>query len=385
MSTAEIMTVEHPGVFILEELEARGWEQVDLAYILGMTVQQLNPILKGKHKITPDMAVALGDAFDVSPEFFLNLQKLYDLQLAKRPDPGVRTRANWVKTFPVREMIRRGWIQDTEADLLDLQMMRFFNTNSVQDIPFIGDGEVYKHAAKKTGYDEITPVQLVWLHRVRVIAQMMESPAYSKEKLLKALPDIRAHMNDKDDLAELPHLLWKCGVRLVVVEPLAGAKIDGVCTWLDDQPVIGISTLRNRMDNLCFVIRHEIEHILNEDGKRETYTHVDNFDDDRDVNQMPDEEKRADEAAAEFLIPQQKLTSFMARKGKFISEKDVMAFAARHHIHPSIVIGQIQRRRYNAGDERAFAWLRKHLSGIRNYFMDWDYRDGWGYVAPVGL
>ena len=384
MSTAEIMTVEHPGVFILEELEARGWEQVDLAYILGMTVQQLNPILKGKHKITPDMAVALGDAFDVSPEFFLNLQKLYDLQSAKRPDPGVRTRANWVNTFPVREMIRRGWIENTSADLLDLQMMRFFNKNNLNDIPFVGDGEVHRHAAKKTGYD-ITPIQCVWLHRVRVIAQTMECPPYSKDKLIKALPHIRAHMNDIEDLAEIPHLLWECGVRFVVVEPLAGGKIDGVCTWLGDAPVIGISTRQNRMDNLCFVIRHEIEHILNEDGKHETYTHVDSFDDERDVSQLPDEEQRADDAAAEFLIPQQKLTSFMSRKGKFISEKDVIAFAARHHIHPSIVIGQIQRRRHDAGDERAFAWLRKRLIGIRDYFMDWEYRDGWGYVAPVGL
>jgi len=50
-----------------------------------------------------------------------------------------------------------------------------------------------------------------------------------------------------------------------------------------------------------------------------------------------------------------------------------------------VVIGQIQHRRHRAGDERAFAWLQKNLSSIRGYFMDWEYRDGWGYVAPVGL
>ncbi|NJO33294.1 MAG: HigA family addiction module antidote protein [Rhodospirillales bacterium] len=121
MSTADTRPVEHPGVFIREELVARGWDQVDLAYILDIKVQQLSPLLNGKRDITPDMAVALGDAFDVPADFFANLQKLYDLQKAKRPDPGVRTRASWVGTFPVREMIRRGWIEDTEADLLDLQ------------------------------------------------------------------------------------------------------------------------------------------------------------------------------------------------------------------------------------------------------------------------
>ena len=353
MSTLDTTTIEHPGVFIREELAARGWDQVDLAYILDIKVQQLSLLLNGRRNITPDMAVALGDAFDVPADFFANLQKHYDLQKAKRPDPGVRTRASWVSTFPVREMIRRGWIEDTEADLLDLQMMRFFKTKSVKDIPYIGDGEVHAHAAKKSDYEEVTPAQLVWLQRVRMIAQTMDCPGYSRDGLVEALPNIRAHMNDKEDLSEIPHILWKCGVRFAVVEPLCGSKIDGVCTWLDEQPVIGMSTRLNRPDNLCFVIRHEIEHILQEDGKQTCYSHVDVFEPDRDVDELPVEERRADEAAAEFLIPQAKLASFMNRKGKFISEKDVLAFSARHHIHPSIVIGQIQYRRHKAGNDRA--------------------------------
>jgi HTH-type transcriptional regulator/antitoxin HigA len=385
MSSAATMTVEHPSVFIREELEARGWSQVDLAYVLGISTQQLSPLLNGKRDISPDMAVALGDAFDVPADFFANLQKLYDLNKAKRPDPGVRTRANWVNTFPVREMIRRGWIEDTEPDLLDLQMMRFFNTNSVQDIPFVGRGDICAHAAKKSTYEEITPIQLVWLHRVRIIARTMDCPAYSKESLVRTLPELRAHMNDKDDLPAIPHILWKCGVRFIVVEPLDGSKIDGVCTWLDGQPVIGVSTRLNRMDNLCFVIRHEIEHVIQEDGKRAAYSHVDVFEPDRNFDELPKEEQRADSAAAEFLVPQDKLNSFMARKGKFISERDVLAFAARHHIHPAVVIGQVQRRRHQEGDDKAYGWLRKYLTGIRGYLLDWEYRDGWGHVASVGL
>ena len=224
MSSTASKPVEHPGVFIREELEARGWEQVDLAYVLGKSVQQLSPLLNGKRDISPDMAVSLGDAFDVPADFFANLQKLYDLQNAKRPDPGVRTRASWIRTFPIREMIRRGWIENTEADLLDLQMMRFFNTNSVEDIPFVGSGKVYAHAAKKSGYEEITPAQLVWLNRVRGIAQTMECPAFSRTSLIEALPSLRAHMNDKDDFSQIPHILWKCGVRFVLVEPLSSSK-----------------------------------------------------------------------------------------------------------------------------------------------------------------
>jgi len=385
MNNATDLHVDHPGVFIKDELEARGWDQSDLAFIVGTSLPQLNKILSGRGDITTNWAQLLAAAFDVNPQFFTNLQAMYDLQHAARPEPGIRIRASWLSAFPVREMIKRGWIEDTEADLLDLQMMRFFNVNDVHQIPHFG-GEHIAHAAKKSSYDEITPEQLVWLHRVRVIAQNMDCPAYDKSKLREALPDLRAHMLDSDDFGRIPYLLWDCGVRAVLVEPLKGSKIDGVCTWLDDQPVIGLSFRMDRPDNAFFVLRHEIEHVLQEDGKSADQIHVDVFEPERDVSELPDEEKRADAEAAEFLIPQDKLTSFMNRKGDFISERDVLAFAARHHIHPAIVVGQIQYRRYQeTQDNRAYAWLRKYLFKVHENFMGWEHRDGWGKIAEVGL
>lgn len=384
MAYASPPPVDHPGTFIEEELEARGWIQADLAYILGWDASQLNKLIKGVTKIMPDTAVALGDAFDMPAEFFMNLQKMHDLQNARQADPGVKTRATWVSIFPVREMIKRGWLEETEADLLDLQMMRFFDANRIEDIPLVGC-EAVAHAAKKTGYDEITGTQLVWLHRVRKIASSVAAPTYDRERLIETLPDIRAHMLDSDDFGEIPKLLWNCGVRIVFVQSLPGSKIDGVCTWLGDQPVIGLSLRLDRPDNLCFVLRHEIEHVLQEDGKETIYSHVDVFDPDRNEVDLPDEERRADDAAAEYLVPQEKLTSFMVRKGKWISETDVLAFSARHNIHPAIVIGQIQNRRHRSGDKRAFAFLRRYLTKVHEHFMSWPLRDGWDTVAKVGL
>lgn len=379
-----VRIIDHPGTFVLEEMEARDWSQQDLAYILGISASQLNSILKGKHGISSDMAVALGEAFDVSAGFFANLQKQYELQNAKSPNPGVRTRASWLSNFPIREMMKRGWIEKTDADLLDLQMMRFFDKNRVEDIPGVG-GEMMAYAAKKSDYEELTGNQLVWLHRVRKIAKAADSPTYDKAKLLEMLPEIRAHMFDADDFGEIPALLLACGVRVVFVQPLAGSHIDGVCTWLDGEPVIGLSLRLNRPDNLCFVLRHEIEHILQEDGKEATYSHIDVFDNERDLDSLPDEERRADDAAAEYLVPQDKLESFMRRKGKWISEDDVIAFSARHQIHPAVVIGQIQKYRHRKGDKRAYAFLRRYMTKIEEHFMDWPLRDGWGKVAEVGL
>lgn len=378
----KIASVDHPGTFITEELEARGWAQVDLAYILGMSVQQLNPLLNGKANITPDMAAALGDAFGMPAEFFANLQKLYDLHRVKPVDPGVRTRASWLEHFPVRDMIKRGWIEDTEPGLLELQMLRFFGKNRVEDIPFIGTGEIAAHAAKKSSaYDETTAIQYAWLHRVMTIAKMQEAPLYSEETLRKNLGRIRAHLLDKDDLIRIPEILRTCGIRFTLVEALPKSKIDGVCVWLDDQPAIGMTTRLDRLDNFAFVLRHELEHVLQGDGRDVSFAPVDEMEasDFAGDSDRPEEEKRANDAASEFCIPKAQLHSFLARKGQFISEQDVIGFAARLEIHPAVVVGQIQYKRQN------YAWLRKYQTGIRDYLMGWKYVDGWGRMVPTGL
>src|SRR6185437_16121890 len=128
------------------------------------------------------------------------------------------------------------------------------------DIPFIGDGKVMAHAAKKANYVETTPIQYAWLHRVKKVAERLEAPAYSEDALRESLLRIRAHMIDKDDLVRIPEILRDCGVRFALVEALPGSKIDGVCVWIDGQPAIGMTTRLDRLDNFCFVLRHEIEH-----------------------------------------------------------------------------------------------------------------------------
>ena len=380
MNDEAIASVDHPGTFIVEELEARGWTQVDLAYILGISAPQLNPILTGKQGISPDMAAAFGEAFDVPADFFANLQKQYDLFRAKKPDPGVRTRASWLTVFPVREMIKRGWIEDADPSLLDLQMKRFFGKNRVEDIPFVGSGDVIPHAARKADYAKTTPVQYAWLHRVRKVAADLDCPPYSVDTLRVNLPKIRAHMQDKDDLIRIPEILRECGVRFALVEALPGSKIDGVCVWENGQPVIGMTTRLDRLDNFCFVLRHECEHVLQGHGRDATFMPVDEFEYDvNDETGLPPEEVQANRAASEFLVPRKQLESFMLRKSPFISERDVLAFSARIEINPAVVVGQIQPRTQN------YAWLRKYQKSIREYLMDWRCKDGWGYQAPTGL
>jgi antitoxin HigA-1 len=68
------------GEILLEEfLEPMGLPQLQLAANLGVTVQRINEIVRGKRGITPETAWMFAGAFGTTPEFWMNLQTHYDL------------------------------------------------------------------------------------------------------------------------------------------------------------------------------------------------------------------------------------------------------------------------------------------------------------------
>ena len=376
MATITANWVRHPGYYIKEEMEARGWSQRDLAFILGSSDQLLNPILNGKRGISPDMARALGEAFDVPAEFFANLQQAYGLAQARTPDPSVAVRRNLQSAYPVREMIKRGWIELSDAAMIETQLVRFFGKQDASEIPYFGT-----HAAKKSSYEEreIPPAQLAWLFRVRQIARSVSAPRYSEKGLRAAIGEFQSLLYAPEEIRWVSRILMECGVRFIIVEKLPNADIDGVCFWLDTHsPVIGMSTRRDKIDNFWFVLRHECEHVLQCHGRNEEMID-DNLEGEKASTSktLPPEEQIANAAAADFCVPVEKLNSFLARKHPFYYEKDVIAFARLLNRHPGLVVGQMQHRleRYD--------YLTRYLVKVRQFVLPGSIADGWGQVVPV--
>lgn len=80
----------HPGEVLLEEfLKPLDLTQVALARHLGIPVQRVNEIVRGKRGITPESAWLFSQAFNTTPQFWLNLQMQYDLVL-NRPEGEIR-------------------------------------------------------------------------------------------------------------------------------------------------------------------------------------------------------------------------------------------------------------------------------------------------------
>ena len=74
----------HPGETLREDLDALGTGATELARRLDVPAGRIARILHGERAIASDTALRLGRYFGTTAEFWLNLQKLYELRLAGR-------------------------------------------------------------------------------------------------------------------------------------------------------------------------------------------------------------------------------------------------------------------------------------------------------------
>lgn len=77
------ITTIHPGGHLAEELEALNMSAAELARKLDVPTNRVTQILNGTRSITGDTALRLAHFFGTSAQFWLNLQSLYDLRLAR--------------------------------------------------------------------------------------------------------------------------------------------------------------------------------------------------------------------------------------------------------------------------------------------------------------
>lgn len=303
---------------------------------------------------------------------FAKLQAEHDIANADNPPSIVASRARIISVYPLRDMLKRGWIwiEDTEdPQELEKKMCDFFDAKTINQIPHLS------HAAKRTPLETIPASQLAWLFRVKQIAKEMPTPAFSRNRLIDAIEQMKQYLGNREEVRHVPKLLHDAGVRYVIVEGLPGSKIDGVCFWLNKKsPVIGMALRFDRIDNFWFVLRHECAHVLHCHGREVAIIDAELEGAGRNEEQ---EEQVANREAADFCVPQARMNSFYLRKAPFFSERDVVAFSKLLRIHPGLVVGQLHKRlaRYNL--------LRNHLVPVRDQIEGDAMIDGWGCFMPV--
>jgi len=369
-----------PGQLIEALLREKGWTRAVLGLVLGVDETSAGKLVAGKRAVDAELALTLEEIFGVPAERFLELQKSYDLakaRLAARPDPDRATRAQIFGGLPIADMIKRGWIvaESVRDPNVQPELMRFFGVNRLEDI------EALPHAAKKTQVSaEATPAQIAWLYRVKQLASEMLVARYSDDALRQAIGKFSAFLSAAEEARKVPRLLMEAGVRFVIVETLPSAKIDGVCFWLDDRsPVIGMTLRFDRIDNFWFVLRHECEHILRGHGRAAVMLDTDLSREGAGTGpNVPEEERVANEAAANFCVPKTKLHAFIARKAPLFYDADIRGFAKTIGVHPGLVAGQLRHAM------QQYTRFGDYLVKMRSIVVPNAIADGWGNVVPTG-
>ncbi len=383
MADRQIAEVFHPGEFIKDELEARGWSQLDLAEILGRDAILVNQLIKGKRSITPETAKGLGDAFGgTGAQYWLNLESIYQLHKVTQSSGNndlVAKRAKLYGKFPVREMVKRNWIEPTDnVDVLEKRLLDFY------EMPSVDDEIKFPHAALKgTSYQaDTTTAQWTWLFRARHLANSMQVGKFSQASLADALKRLKTLLLSAEEVRHVPRILSEAGIRFVIVEPLPGIRIDGVCFWLDPlSPVVALSLRYDRIDGFWFALMHELDHVKNKEGMNEPVIDNDLVGDKAvATKEKPEFEARADKAACEFLVEDELLDDFMFRVGPFYSKQRIKGFASTLRIHPGLVVGQLQHR-----GEISFAHNREMLDKVRHIITPSAITDGWDHFQPTTL
>lgn len=366
-----------PGEFIKDEIEARGWSQIELAEVLGRPGRLVSELIAGKRAITPETAKALGEAFGTGAQFWMNMESSYQLSKVKGDGSNaVARRAKLYEMAPVKEMTRRFWIQPTDnIDVLEKSVCSFYSKPSI-DAP----APKMAHAARKSSsYEEdLTPAESAWLCRVQQIAETMEVKAFSEMEFTIAFGQLKAMLRDADTVRQVPAVLASAGVRFLIVETLPATKIDGVCLWLNpESPVIALSLRYDRIDAFWHTLLHECAHVKYKDGLNgEAFLDVNLVGDEAELpTEKPEAEQKADEFAAHFSIPKTDLDSFIARVRPLFSKTRIQAFAAKLNVHPGLVVGQLQYRKIIP-----YSHSREMLARIRHQLTESALTDGFGSI-----
>lgn len=377
MKDRKLAEVFPPGEFIKEELEARDWAQDDLAEILGRPARLINELIAGKRGITPETAKGLGEAFGTNAQLWMNLESLYRLASNVSEHEPVARRAALYAKAPIRAMVRRNWIEpSSNIDVLEKSVCDFFELENINDEPKL----VYA-SRKSTSYVESTPIQWAWLYRAVHLAKAVDAQKFTKARLDDALERLKFLLPNPQDIRMVPKILSESGIKLLVIEPLPQSKIDGVTFWADDSPVIALSLRYDRIDWFWHTLAHElVGHVKNGGGENmSAVLDIDLLGQQNDTNR-PQYEVEADNNAVSFLVPQAALDNFIARISPLYSKARLIRFANRIHVHPGIVVGQLQ---HPSRGELNYSQHRDMLVKVRDIITSTALTDGWGHSLSI--
>lgn len=333
--TAAPAQLTKPGEILRDELEARGWENKDLAEVIGRPEQAISQIITGKKAITEETAIQLGQALGVDPGFWVGLEKQYRLQqaLAKDQNSDIPRRARLRELLPCqREITNRGWLPRTaNLDILESAIREFLKIQDLAEAPELA----LCLRQGRTKSPDKGRRQLVWARRVEQLAEQETPPKYDRRALAAAMPKLLRLAEDPDSVGTVPQFLHELGIAFLILPKIDKTHLEGGA-WPERQtPIIALTLRYDRLDNFWFNLLHELGHLHHQ--------HKGVILDSEDDSQGTDQCEQEANAFAQQWLRREEIEAFLGQQGRYPKREKVISLAQDLRLHPAIVIGQIRR------------------------------------------
>lgn len=343
----------HPGYYLIDIIEDMGITQDEFAKRLGTTGKNLSDLLRGKIKLSDEIALKLSIMLGTSVDVWLNLQKTYnEIVLEIERCKTIDNEIEYIKLIDYSFFVNLNVVSNVRksetrvAELLEYLRISSFNVLKQPD--FLVN---YRTAISNVEEKNIINSN-AWVQTALNIGRSSKTDSLDLKKLRIHLTEIRSMTlkSPQEFIVRLKDIFASCGVAFVLLPHLKNSGVNGAVKWVDKQKVIlALNDRRKYADTFWFSLFHEIGHVLQ---KKVTMLIVN-----RDVKDMDDVnrklEEEANEFARNFLIPREAYSVFIERND--FSESAVLRFAEEICIHPGIVVGRLQRDDkigYNCGLNR---------------------------------
>ncbi len=330
--------ITHPGTILEETMIAYGLSQVELAARIGLSRKQLNMIINEKASITPETAIRLSRIFEISSDFWINLESNYQHALAIEEDLNhVLDEKKYLPHFSFyKDMANFGWVEKTINQVTKVRnLLNFFAVNSLKTVI---DRDVAIEFRIADKLKASIPETQAWLRQGEIAAlKSLPEYRYNKTLLTRSLDEIKKLSQQPITVVykQVKEILKKAGVVLIGLPNIPRSPVNGALIWIQNETPVIILSLRNCTEDIFwFTLFHELGHLIIHDKNK-------NFIDEISQDDTQTHELEANEFAKNTLIPSDMYEQFI-QSGIF-SLASIKEFANKIQIAHSIVAGRLAK------------------------------------------
>lgn len=346
----------HPGYYIKEYIDAVGLTQEDFAKRLGTTPKNISILIRGKQKISRDIANKLSRIIGTSVKYWLNLQSEFDALLSEYEDiEELEKEKEVLKKLDYSYFVKNFNLPSCPKQISkQIECLRKFLNVATLTVFKSEDMYVkFRSSSLKQSETNLIKANIMVQIGSNLSLQQTDIPKFDKKEFIKAVEYALTLTKNHDGFYELiKKAFYNVGVDLIILPNISGSKINGATKRIGNHIMLMVNDRYCNADSFWFTLFHEIGHIINGDF----CVSLDNSNSEKEIN--------ANKFAEDSLVPSNEYTKFIKENNFTID--NIIGFAHKIDRDPSIVLGRLQNDKIIGYDDSSYNSLKKKLKILPN-------------------